>query len=219
MSITPESVGELLRSSDFGDRLRAVNQIRQLAPAIGFELIQVAMQDANPRVRYAAVSQLASLGQQDLAHATTLLRNSLRDADPDVQAAAADSIGALKLTDVFDDLQQLYHKTSEWLVQFSIVATLGELGDQRGFALLEEALKSENELMQTAAIGSLGELGDNSAVQLLAPFATNPDWQIRYRVVQALAHLKGTTAHSILETLSYDTTEQVAQEARNALNP
>jgi ABC-type uncharacterized transport system substrate-binding protein len=51
MSITPESVGVLLRSSDFGDRLRAVNQIRQLAPAIGFELIQVAMQDTNPRVR------------------------------------------------------------------------------------------------------------------------------------------------------------------------
>ena len=217
MSITPESVGALLRSSDFGDRLRAVNHIRQLAPAIGFELIQVAMQDANPRVRYAAVSQLASLGQQNLPHATTLLRDRLHDDDPDVQAAAADSIGALKLTDVFDDLQQLYHKTSEWLVQFSIVATLGELGDKRGFTLLEKALQSENELMQTAAIGSLGELGDDRAVQLLAPFATNSDWQIRYRVVQALAHLKGGTAYSILETLTQDSTEQVAQEARNAL--
>ncbi|MBW4579219.1 MAG: HEAT repeat domain-containing protein [Tildeniella nuda ZEHNDER 1965/U140] len=217
MSITPESVGTLLESSDFGDRLRAVNQIRQLAPAIGFELIQIAMQDTNPRVRYAAVSQLATLGQQDLPHVTTLLRDRLHDDDPDVQAAAADSAGALKLTEVFDELQQLYHTTSEWLVKFSIVATLGELGDQRAFALLEEALQSDNELMQTAAIGSLGELGDDRAIQLLIPFATNPDWQIRYRVVQALAHMQGTIARSTLETLAQDDTEQVAQEALNVL--
>jgi HEAT repeat protein len=145
------------------------------------------------------------------------LRASLYDADPDVQAAAADSVGALQLTELFDALQKLYYKTSEWLVQFSIVAALGELGDERGFALLEEALQSENELMQTAAIGSLGELGDDRAVHLLVPFATNADWQIRYRVVQALAHFKGTIAHSALETLAQDGTEQVAQEARNVL--
>ena len=217
MSITPESVGVLLKSSDLGDRLRAVNHIRQLAPAIGFDLIQVAMKDTNPRVRYAAVSQLATLGQQDLPHATTLLRDRLHDDDPDVQAAAADSAGALKLTDIFNDLQQLYHITSEWLVKFSIVAALGELGDKRGFAMLETALQSDNELMQTAAIGSLGELGDDRAVPLLVPFATNPDWQIRYRLIQALSHLKGAIAHSTLEALAQDATEQVAQEARNVL--
>ncbi|MBW4694121.1 MAG: HEAT repeat domain-containing protein [Lyngbya sp. HA4199-MV5] len=217
MSITPESVGVLLESSDFGDRLRAVNQIRQLEPPIGFKLIQIALQDTNPRVRYAAVSQLATLGQQDLPHVSRLLRDRLRDDDPDVQAAAADSVGALKLTEIFDDLQQLYHTTSEWLVKFSIVATLGELGDQRAFELLEEALQSDNELLQTAAIGSLGELGDTRAIQSLIPFATNADWQIRYRVVQALAHLNGSTARSTLEALAQDDVEQVAQEARNYL--
>lgn len=217
MSITPESVGVLLDSSDFGDRLRAVNQIRQLEPKVGFELIQIAIQDTNPRVRYAAVSQLASLGKQDLPHVSTLLRDRLRDTDPDVQAAAADSVGALKLTEIFDELQQLYHTSSEWLVKFSIVATLGELGDKRAFELLEEALQSDNELLQTAAIGSLGELGDERAIQLLIPFATSSDWQIRYRVVQALAHLNGSTARSTLETLAQDAMEQVAQEARNYL--
>ncbi|XHX79417.1 MAG: phycobilisome degradation protein NblB [Stenomitos frigidus ULC029] len=217
MSITPESVGVLLESSDLGDRLRAVNQIRQLEPAIGFKLIQVAIQDSNPRVRYAAVSQLATLGQQDLPQATTILRDRLHDQEPDVQAAAADSAGALQLTAVFDDLQQLYYTTPEWLVKFSIVATLGELGDSRAFVLLEEALQSDNELLQTAAIGSLGELGDDRAIQLLIPFATNPDWQIRYRVVQALAHLDNAIGRVTLETLAQDSVEQVAQEARNHL--
>jgi hypothetical protein len=34
MTITPESIQEQLSSEDLGDRLRAVNQIRQLDPSI-----------------------------------------------------------------------------------------------------------------------------------------------------------------------------------------
>lgn len=217
MSVTPESVGELLASTDYGDRLRAVNQIRQLEPAIGFQLIQSAVEDSHPRVRYAAVSQIAVLGAQDRSQAMTLLLGRLYDSEVDVQAAAADSLAALKLTDAFDDLQKLYQNSSEWLVRFSIIAALGELGDKRAFDLLVEALNSGNELLQTAAIGSLGELGDDRAVQLLAPFATNSDWQIRYRLVQALGRLSGTEARSTLEVLAQDDVEQVAQEAKNCL--
>jgi HEAT repeat protein len=217
MSITPESVKELLNSQDFGDRLRAVNQIRQLPPEDGFQLIQMAARDSNPRVRYAAVSQLSALGHQDLAQTTALLRGRLSDSEPDVQAAAADAMAALKLKDAFDDLQTLYTSTSEWLVQFSIIAALGELGDSRAFPLLEEALNSGNELLQTAAIGSLGELGDERAVQLLTPLATNPDWQIRYRVTQALCRLGGPDSRPALEVLAQDEMAQIAQEARNCL--
>jgi HEAT repeat protein len=217
MSITPDSVKELLDSQDFGDRLRAVNQIRQLDPTAGFDLIQTAVEDSNPRVRYAAVSQLSVLGQQNLDQAKTLLRERLTDSEADVQAAAADSIAALKLTDAFEDLQQLYHSTPEWLVKFSIVAALGELGDQRGFDILADALTSGHELIQTAAIGSLGELGDDRAVALLIPFATNPDWQIRYRVTQALCHLGGSAARTTLEQLAQDELEQIAQEASDYL--
>lgn len=218
MSVTPESVGELLNSQDFGDRLRAVNQIRQLEPSAGFQLIQVAIQDSNPRIRYSAVSQLASLGQQDLPSATTLLRDRLQDEEPDVQAAAADSIAALRLTEAFEELQQLYNTSSEWLVKFSIVAALGELGDKRAFEILQAALESGNELMQTAAIGSLGELGDDRAVQLLTPFAEHADWQIRYRVAQALGRFSRADVHSTLEKLAQDPVEQIAEEAKNYLN-
>jgi len=40
MSVTPESVKQMLSSENLGDRLRAVNQIRELEPAIAFELVQ-----------------------------------------------------------------------------------------------------------------------------------------------------------------------------------
>lgn len=220
MSVTPDSIQQMLSSDDLGDRLRAVNQIRELEDTqAAFELVQTAVNDRNARVRYSAISQMDTLGGQNLQTSLTVLRDRLiNDPEPDVQAAAADCLGALKLTEAFDDLQQLYHNTSEWLVKFSIVATLGELGEPRSFDLLTEALTSDNGLVQTAAIGSLGDLGDSQAVPLLIPYATNPDWQIRYRVVQALSKLGGTEAHSTLEALAGDEIEAVAKEAKNSLN-
>jgi HEAT repeat protein len=95
---------------------------------------------------------------------------------------------------------------------------LGELGDPRSFELLQEALNSETSLIQTAAICSLGELGDVRAVPLLIPFATNPDWQVRYRLVQALTRLGGEETRSTLEALAKDEKEEVAKEAQAALN-
>ncbi|MFM7427740.1 MAG: phycobilisome degradation protein NblB [Elainella sp.] len=215
MTITPESVQTLLQSEDFGQRLSAVNQLRQLDPAVAFEMIQPVLVDRNVRVRYAAVSQISTLGRQNPQIALELLRRCLlEDPEGDVQAAAADSLGALGLTEAFDDLQALYERSSEWLVKFSIVAALGELGDPRGFELLESALRSENELVKTAAIGALGELGDERAVLLLVPYVTDPDWQVRHRVTQALSHFKTPDARTGLERLSQDEYEPIAQEAK-----
>ena len=218
MTITPESVKQLLSSTEFSDRIRGINHLRQVEPAIAFELIQPLVKDKNTRVRYAAVSQFDTLGTQDLTRSLSLLRDRLfNDPEPDVQAAAADAIGGLKLTEAFDDLDQLYHQTSEWLIQFSIVAALGELGEPRGFELLIEALQSDNNLLQTAAVGALGELGDLRAVPLLIPFADNEDWQLRYRLVQALGRLGGAEAVATLQKLVKDDVEQIAQEAKNNL--
>jgi len=218
MTVSRESVQQLLNSDDFGNRLSGVNLLRQLEPAIAFELIQPIVQDTNARVRYAAVSQLDTLGKQDLSLTFTLLRDRLlNDSEPDVQAAAADALGALQMTEAFEEMQQLYHQSSEWLLQFSIVAALGELADPRAFPLLEEALSSETSLIQTAAISSLGELGDPRAVPLLVPFATDSDWQVRYRVAQALKPFKTSEARAALEALAQDSVEQVAQEAKRNL--
>jgi HEAT repeat protein len=217
MSTTPESVRQLLSSEDLGDRLRAVNQIRELEPATAFELVQIAIGDSNSRVRYSAVSQFDTLGTQDLDLSLDLLRGLLKDPEADVQAAAADCLGALKLHAAFEDLEQLYNTTPEWLVQFSIIAALGELGDPRSLELLKQGLASDVELVQTAAISSLGELGDVQAVPLLAAYATNPDWQMRYRVAQALARLGGAEAKSILETLANDEVDAIATEAKKSL--
>ncbi|AFY91547.1 phycobilisome degradation protein NblB [Chamaesiphon minutus] len=210
-----QSIDTLVNSENKGDRITALNMLREIEPAIAFGYIKQLVTDSNTRVRYAAVSQLASIGSQDLNQSLTILRDRLvNDTEPDVQAAAADAIGALKLTDAFDDLQNLYQSTPEWLVQFSIVAALGELGDPRGLQLLQTALTNETSLVQTAAIGSIGELGDPNGVESITPFVTSPDWQIRYQLARALRNLGGASAAQSLAILATDEVEQVAQEAR-----
>ncbi|MGA9377971.1 MAG: HEAT repeat domain-containing protein [Phormidium sp.] len=218
MTITPDSVQKLLRSEELSDRLRAVNQLRQLDRRNAFRLVQIPIKDSNSRVRYAAVSQLDTLGWENLTKSFEILRDRLlNDSEVDVQAAAADCLGALKFKEAFPDLEQIYHNTSEWLLQVSIIAALGEMGDSRAFDLLEEALKSEVDLVKIAAISSFGELGDLRAVHFLSDYAKDPDWHIRFRVVQSLNRLGSPEALAILQTMTNDEVEQIAQEARNSL--
>jgi HEAT repeat protein len=210
-----ESIAALIKSENKGDRITALNMVRELEPTIGFGYIKQLVTDNNTRVRYAAVSQLATLGSVDLSESLIILRDRLiNDTEPDVQAAAADAIGALKLTAAFEDLQHLYETTPEWLVQFSIIAALGELGEPRGLQLLQTALTNETTLVQTAAIGSIGELGDPNGVESIIPFVTHPDWQIRYQLARALRNLGGESAAKSLEILAADDVEQVALEAQ-----
>ena len=218
MSVTPESIQELINSSDYGERLQGINQLRQLEPATAFKLIQPLVKDQNARVRYSAVSLFDTIGQQDLVISSELLRERLQeDTEIDVKSAAADAIAALKITDAFAELQQAYHETTEWLLQFSIIAALGEMGHPESFDLLQEALNADNVLIQTAAIGALGDLGDSRAVAKLVSFVDNEDWQIRDRLAKSLGKLGGTEAKSALEQLAQDEVAQVAQEAKRSL--
>ena len=216
MAITPDSVKELLNSDDYGDRLRAVNQFRELDTDAAFELAQLAANDGNARVRYAAISQLPSIAHDNPTAVEALLKRALtNDPEPDVQAAAADAIGGLHLRDVYDDLAAVYAGSTEWLVKFSIVAALGELGEPRAFTLLQEALNSDNELIATAAIGALGELQDDRALPLLLNFTNHPDWQVRHRLVQALAQYSQPEAQAALQKLLQDDSAIVAEAAQH----
>ena len=220
MTITPESVRQLLASENFGERIQGINRLNQLEPAIAFELVQPVISDANDRVRYSAVSKLASLGTQDLVASLEILRDRLHnDSELDVKAAAADALGALKLTEALEDLKQLYQASSDWIIKLSVVAALGSMGDARGFEILEDALQAEEELIQSMALGALGELGDERAIPLLLPFVTCDDWQIRFRVAQALGQFDDERTREALTTLAEDKSDQVAREAKGHLSP
>ncbi|MBE9062568.1 phycobilisome degradation protein NblB [cf. Phormidesmis sp. LEGE 11477] len=213
---TPEQIQSMLNSENFGDRIKGINLLRNIEPATAFKLIQPLCQDSNTRVRYAAVSQISTLGAQDPDAALNLLRTAIADPEPDVQAAAADSLGALKLTEAFTDLQTLYQNTPEWLVKMSVVACLGEMGDPRAFDLLQTALSEGNSLVSVSAIGALGELQDERAIPLLLPYVGSDDWQVRHRLAQALGHFaQHPDARAALQTLAADQFDLVAETAKS----
>ncbi|MFG6104459.1 HEAT repeat domain-containing protein [Leptothoe sp. EHU-05/26/07-4] len=219
MGISPDQIKQQLASEDLGQRLRAVNLLRNIDPSVAFELIQAVVSDSSSRVRYAAISQFSSLGSQDRDTALTILRGALfHDPEADVQAAAADALGALHLVEAYDDLATAYNNTSEWIVQMSIVACLGELGVARAFDLLQQALKSETNLIALTAIGALGELKDPRAVPLLLDFVGSDDWQVRHRVAQALSHFldspQAETVRPAMMSLAEDSSEIVAEAAK-----
>lgn len=217
-SVSPEQIRPLLDSENFGDRIKGVNLLRNIEPALAFNLITPLCADSNTRVRYAAVSQISTLGEQDKAAALTLLKTALQDSEPDVQAAAADSLGALKLTEALADLQTLYQETPEWLVQMSIIACLGEMGDRSAFELLQSALSSDNSLVAVSAIGALGELGDERAIDLLLPYVDNDDWQIRHRIAQALGSFNSDErVEPVLAKLAQDDSQIVAETAQRSI--
>lgn len=208
----------MLVSDVYEQRLSAINHLADLEPDLAFELVQIVVDDPKARVRYAAVSKVATVGVANPQKSLELLRHALlTDKEADVRAAAADAIGALQLKEGFDVLKAQYYQTSDWIIQLSIVAALGELGDSRGFELLEHALKVENDLIHAIAVGALGELGDRRAIPLLVEHSANPDWQIRYRVAQALGNFDGPEVETTLGRLAQDSVEQIAQEAANHL--
>ncbi|MEO0869494.1 MAG: HEAT repeat domain-containing protein, partial [Cyanobacteria bacterium J06642_11] len=77
MTISVEHIKQQLASEDLGERLRAVNLLRQLDPAVAFDLIQTVVSDSSARVRYAAISQFSSLGNQNPEVALTVLKAAL----------------------------------------------------------------------------------------------------------------------------------------------
>lgn len=217
MSITPDSAKALLSSEDFGDRLQGINHLRPIKAEEAFELLQPVLRDSNARVRYAAVSLLGSVGQVDLDRSLQLLRIGLKDSESDVVAAAADAMAGLKLREGFEDLQALYQSTPDWIVRFSIVAALGDLGDPRGFEILEHAMQSGDPLLVSVAIGALGELGDPKAIALILPYVHDEDWQVRHRVLQALLRFDTPETKAALQTLAADSTLLIAEQAQQAL--
>jgi HEAT repeat protein len=214
MTSTPESIRVLLTSANFGDRLHGINQLRTIDKAIALELVQLVTADSNTRVRYAAISLMDTIGDADLAKSLEILRGCLKDPEYDVQSAAADALGGLKLTAAIPELIDMYHGTSEWLLQLSIVAALGSLPDPRSMKLFSESIGSAVELVRMTTVQAVGETADPAGVEILQQAIADPDTQIRFRVAEALGKIGDEAAKKLLQTMTNDVDPKVAAQAQ-----
>lgn len=216
--MTSVSVPDLLQSADYGDCISGLNQLHTLSHEEAFTLITPLITHTNARVRYAAVSKIATIGNVDRKASLELLCDRLQnDSELDVKAAAADSLGALGLKEAYEEIAALYHATSDWLLRLSIVAALSEMGEPKAIDVMLDALTSDNDLLVATAIGAIGDLGDDSVVDQLETFMCHDDSQVRFRTAQALGSLGGDRSRSWLQRMLDDTDDQVVTQAQHSL--
>jgi HEAT repeat protein len=185
-------VREHLRSNSPAERALGINYARYLDDHTRYDILIEMIEDSDPQVRYAAVTQLATVGAHDRQRTLRAVRKILWNAEEDatVRAGAADVLGGLRFHEAYPDLEKLFHESKDWVVRFSIVAALGEMGVPEAFSILVEALESKDEpLVQLAAIGALGELGDERARVHLEPLMNSADASIVERARFALEAL------------------------------
>uniref|UniRef100_A0A7S1TDD5 Phycocyanin alpha phycocyanobilin lyase n=1 Tax=Compsopogon caeruleus TaxID=31354 RepID=A0A7S1TDD5_9RHOD len=183
---------EMLTTGKRADRARAVNLARHLPPADCLDLLLEAVTSKDPQIRYAAISQMAEVGKTDPDRVMKVAAELLvADPESSVQSGAADVLASLQVPGAFDILEEALRNTKDWMLQFSILAGLGELGDQRAYDVLVEAMSSEEDLLRVAAVGALGELGDVRAIPLIEELAEKAeDPALRDRAQYALNRLK-----------------------------
>mmetsp|Transcript_2625 Transcript_2625/g.7898 ORF Transcript_2625/g.7898 Transcript_2625/m.7898 type:complete len:225 (-) Transcript_2625:26-700(-) len=193
MAADKDEVMSLVMSGDNFNRLKGVNMARELEPIDCLDTLSLTSKDPDLNVRYATVSQLAEAGKADPEKALDLLRDLIaHETDSSVRAAVADAFCAIGIPEAYEDVESIYRDSGEVMVQFSILAGLGELGNPKAFDLLKEVLEDEGseELLKVAAIGALGELGDKRAKDLIKPFTEAEDATIKTRAEQALQSLQ-----------------------------
>lgn len=200
MSESDGSIEGLLGSQSSLERIRGVNRIDEYGTFSDQveQLAHMSCEDGDNQVRYSAISRLASVKRDSLSpDQVTLILDCVRrvlttDREVTCQAGAADVITALKLSEAFDDLINRYKTSTDWVLKFTILAGLGEMGDERSFDFLKEVIDNDGDgetLLLTAAIGSLGELGDKRGLPIVEKYLEHEDLPLRERAKIAVDRL------------------------------
>mmetsp|Transcript_6434 Transcript_6434/g.9993 ORF Transcript_6434/g.9993 Transcript_6434/m.9993 type:complete len:252 (+) Transcript_6434:43-798(+) len=193
-SVSVDDLRELLKSERQGDRLKALIDAPLLAPDLRMDILVEAAKNERSPVRTMAVGMLADYGHTDKKRAAEILFDRLRnETEVSAQSTAADTIAALRLDGAYDILVEAFTQSKDWVLRMSVVAALGELGDERAFDFLAEVLKTcedGEQLVWIAAIGALGDLKDKRAIPLLEAYTNHEDEQVRQRVQHSIAALQ-----------------------------
>jgi HEAT repeat protein len=204
-----------LESPNSGERMVALANLRDVAPAEAVPLIKKVLEDDNLQVRSMAVF---ALGLKPTEECFPILVKLL-ETDPDygIRADAAGALGYLEDPRAFEPLVRTFYEDTDWLVRFSTAVALGNLKDPRAHDVLLKALGSDEVVLQQAAIAALGEVGAVEAVERLLHFAQSPDWLVRQRLAEALGNLPAEKTQAALEYLEKDSHPNVAAAATISL--
>lgn len=225
------SVRALLLSPGKSEQQRGLLLVRKLSARTALELLQLSLSTSgNEFIRATAA---INLGQLRLPVALrsgavrVLIDLLYSDGDYSVRAGAAAALGHFDElnpgahTEVVDALTRALFEDTEWQVQFSALAALGDVRDARAIPVVLPCLQSSNDLLVQAAVGALGQIGDTSTVPQLLDLLGCADMMTRQRLAQALGSIEACRSEpavlDALRTLARDQSFAVRDAAQSAL--
>lgn len=230
---TPDAVRALITSKGKADQQKGLLLVRQLPPPVALELLLLSVHTStNEFIRSTAAIAIGQLQFSDpaiVASAVDAMVSLLAtDEDYSVRSAAAAGMGyATGLPDhalaaLHEALARALLEDSEWQVQFSCLASLGNLKDERAVPILSRWMSSDNDLLVQAAVGAMGDIGNPSVVPELLNLLGCNDMMTRQRLAQALGQIaearKEPAVIDALRILSKDQSFAVRDAANEALS-
>lgn len=142
--------------------------VRAVFAVLGPDAVLAALQDQRPVVRRVALDEVVVT--RDLRAAQQLVA-LLGDGDLEVQRSAAYACGQLQVAAADKGLIALIAAPGTVpLVRREALRSLGRVGGEQAFAVLDRAMTSPNQEDKEAALKGLGELKDPRAAHLLTEF-------------------------------------------------
>lgn len=224
-----EALKEALLTDPFwGVRSRIARVLGTIRSSAARDALIAGLQNEDPRVRRAVVAALGEFRGDEMA-ADALLPHSEHDASYFVEGEAAKSLGRIRSTRAFGELERtLTKKYHDALGQYLAFEGFAELRDERAIPLAKEWSRyGKPQRARESAVSALGKLGGLSeeksedAIDFLIPYLDDPWLQVRLRTVRALRELKATKAlshlHRVAESDPDGRTQRAAKEAIQAI--
>jgi HEAT repeat protein len=210
MEINPQQLAELeqnLRAAGLHHRWIALNEIATYPAEIAVPILNRLLAENDIGLRRLAVM---GLGKQKSAAAFDTLQTLIAGGgDPSILAEAADAIFEFGEDRAIPLLQQLFDRSTNWLVRQTIVSVL--LETDRSDVLLAvatTAIADATPTVREIGIVGLGKVLQSplqpAALALLAELATDADWRIRWRTAIALQGCTAPLARQLITKLQQD---------------
>ena len=209
MEINPQETIELeqnLRAPGLNHRRIALDKLAKYPPEIAVPILKKLLIEPDIGLRRLAIM---GLGNHRSMEAFDALQGVLVGAgDSSIMAEAANSIFEFGDTAI-PILQQLFSRSTNWLVRQTIISLLVET-DQYQVLLdtLIIALDDETQTVQEAGVLALGRLLksplETEALARLSQLAIDPDWRIRWRTAIALSGSDAPLARQLTARLQQD---------------
>lgn len=174
------TLSAMLDDSDYWVRRKAAQALGSISGEKAVETLYKALKDQDPRVRADAV---LSLGKKKAG--LDKIKKALKDEDERVAAAAYTAIDAIQDDGAREILAEAL-SDENWIIRYRAASLLAQRDDQRGFDVLEKAIKKGINI--GTALREASCIGPN-IVPLLAELFSDPEVQEKAKILKTIEKL------------------------------